>query len=347
LNPDRGEPFDPDKCVKADFTLTLGGAKTGFEKDSSAVWTGSVSVVDLDLPAEMLCELSEGAWQVLNLAQAREWLGARPRDAHKGTFGHVSLIGGSPGMTGAIRMAARAALHTGSGLVTVLTPQPCATVVSVDTPEIMVYGGKVGQYGKLCSQPFAVRGSTAVLIGPGMGVDYDTRDLTDRVVEGTQVPLVLDADALRNLPNLLNGLSGKPSTRYLTPHPGEMGFLLQTSPDEVQADRSAAVRALHQQMGAHAVLKGSRSRMLTAGGEGWLNLNGNPGMATAGAGDVLSGMVVSLAGQGLAAEAVLPLATYLHGKAGDLASMRKGQAGMRAGDIVDAIPAVMRRVCGR
>jgi NAD(P)H-hydrate epimerase len=259
----------------------------------------------------------------------------------------VLVIGGSPGMTGAVGMAARAALRTGSGLATVLTPHTCTTAVDVAVPELMVMAGRVGKFGTLNNQFVPLKGINGVLIGPGMRADYDTRDFTERVVLETRVPLVMDADALAHVAGFPEWFREGAAPRYLTPHPGEMARMVGGSSADIQADRVGALKRAYRSAACNIVLKGSRSRVVTRSGRMWVNLNGNPGMATGGSGDVLAGMVTSIAAQGVYPELVLPLAVYLHGKAGDLALMRKGEAGMIAGDLVDAIPAVMRRVQGR
>jgi NAD(P)H-hydrate epimerase len=259
----------------------------------------------------------------------------------------VLVIGGSQGMTGAVNMAGRAALRTGSGLATVLTPGSCLTAVDVEVPELMVLPGKTGNFGTLCTQHLPLAGMDSVLIGPGMRADYDTCDLTQRLIAEAGVPVVMDADALRHVAGFPEWFTTAKAPRLLTPHPGEMGRLLGKTSKEVQADRVGALELAHRAGGCPVVLKGSRSRVLSQDGGKWLNLNGNPGMGTGGSGDVLAGMAASLAGQGVAPARVLPLAVFLHGKAGDLAKMRKGESGLLAGDLIDAIPAVMRRVQGR
>lgn len=347
LDADGGGAFNPDCCVRADITLTLGGAKRGYLEDGSAGWTGSVSVVDLGFDASLLEEWAEPDWCTLGLRQARKLLPARPPETHKGSRGHVLVIGGSPGMTGAVSMAARAALHCGSGLATVLTPHMCSTAVDATAPELMVYGGRVGKFGTLKNQMIPLKGINGVLLGPGLRADYDTLDLTERVALESKVPLVLDADALQNVRGVPEWFRHSDFPRYLTPHPGEMSRLLGVGAMDVQNDRVGAVKRAHQLMKCNIVLKGSRSRVVTSAGRKWLNLNGNPGMASGGTGDVLAGMVVSLAAQGVYPELVLPLAVFLHGKAGDLAMMRRGESGMVAGDVIEAIPAVMRRLQGR
>ncbi len=347
LDADQGHAHNPDCCVLADFTFTLGGAKNGFLQDKSAGWCGSITVVDLNFEPEALKKYGEGDWHVMGLREARNILPCRKVSAHKGSMGHVLVIGGSPGMTGAVSMAGNAALRTGSGLVTVLTPNTCSTAVDVAIPEVMVYAGRTGQFGTLNNQPLPMRGINGVLIGPGMRADYDTSDLLQRVFVECKVPLVLDADALTNLKGYRDGFLHTPTEKYLTPHPGEMANLLDMTPAQVQADRVKTLQKAGKRYPAHIVLKGSRSRIRIPTGRTWVNLNGNPGMGTGGSGDILAGIVTSLAAQGVLPEMVLPLAVFLHGKAGDLAMMRKGQAGMTAMDLLDALPKAIQRIQGR
>jgi len=347
LDADQGKAYNPDCCVLADFTLTLGGAKKAFLEDKAAGWCGSTSVIDLDFEPEALKQFGEGDWHVMGLREARNILPSRTVSAHKGSMGHVLVIGGSPGMTGAVTMSADAALRTGSGLVTVLTPHTCSTAVDVASPEVMVRAGRVGQFGTLNNQPLPLRGINGVLLGPGMQADYDTRDLLHRVLIDCGVPLVLDADALSHLRGEREPFLDNPVARYLTPHPGEMARMLEQTAQEVQNDRAKALKIAHALYPVHLVLKGSRSRICVPSGRKWVNLNGNPGMGTGGSGDILSGIVASLAAQGVLPEMVLPLAVFIHGKAGDLAMMRKGQAGLTARDLLEAIPRVIQRIQGR
>jgi len=346
LNADTGEAFDSDLCVRADHTLTLAGAKLGFENDASAAWTGAVSVVDLGFEDDLLREKAEGDWRVFGAREARETLSRRAAEEHKGTRGHVLVIGGSPGMTGSVCMSARAALRSGAGLVTVWTPASCLATVDASSPEIMAMGGPEGRDGALCDAPIEFDRFDAVLAGPGLRTTPGTERLIRRVVETCRAPVVLDADALSILAGIPEAARAREAPLFLTPHPGEMGRLLGVSANEVQSNRRGAVARAREMYGAEVVLKGSRSR-IASGGEVWVNLNGNPGMATGGTGDVLAGMTVSLAGQGVSVERVLPAAVYAHGFAGDLAAMRTGQSGLVAGDVIEALLDVWRRIQGR
>lgn len=348
LNPDTGKPFDTDFCVRADHTLTLGGPKRGFAEEGSDTWTGSVSVLDLGFSeADLLSGSGLGDWQVLSDREAADALAVFPRDAHKGTRGHTLLVGGSPGMSGAIILSARAALASGCGLVTVLTTFSNASLVDAAVPEAMVLPGQQGNMLSLCSQAVDFTPYQAVGVGPGMRVNFHSAEMLSRILKECAKPLVLDADALTNLSGLSPEHRETRAPLWLTPHPGEMARLLKCSPQEVQSSRGTMVHKAAEKYHASVLLKGARSRVDQPMGGSWLNLNGNPGMAKGGSGDVLTGLLTGLIARGVDPGRVLPLAVYLHGKAGDMAAIQKGQSGMQASDIVAALPLVMRHVQGR
>jgi ADP-dependent NAD(P)H-hydrate dehydratase / NAD(P)H-hydrate epimerase len=347
LNPDNGQPFDPALCVRADHTLTLGGPKIGFSEDQSDQWTGTISILDLGFPDPLLNAHGRGDWLALSDREATEYLPTMPRWAHKGSQGHALLIGGSPGMSGSIILSARAALASGCGLVTVLTPYSCAPLVDAAVPEAMVLHGLQGNLGSLCSQEINFSPFQSVGMGPGLRVNYTASEMLSRVLKECHKPLVLDADALTNLGNLPADHREYASPLWMTPHPGEMGRLLKCTSQEIQASRSAMVEKTAAKYRARVLLKGARSRIVQPDAGRWINLNGNPGMATGGSGDVLTGLLTGLIARGVDQNNVLPLAVYLHARAGDLAAQRKGQSGMRAGDIVEALPEVFRHMQGR
>lgn len=347
LNPVTGFPFDESKCVKADHTLTLGGAKVGFLEDDSDAWTGSISVLDLAFEQEMLSSRGEGNWHTLSDREAAEYLPSYRRGDHKGSHGHALLIGGSPGMSGAIQLSGRAALASGCGLVSILTPHDCASIVDAAIPEAMVLSGEQSESKSLCRQDVDGTSFDAVGIGPGLRVNEGTSQLLVQVLKNTSGALVLDADGLNNFAALESQQQETDAELFFTPHPGEMARLLESNTGNIQEARSTAVRTLSDKHQANALLKGSRSRMSLRDGKNWLNLNGNPGMASGGSGDVLTGLLTGLLARGVDRKVVLPLAVYIHGRAGDLAAHRKGLSGMSAGDIVEAIPKVLQQLQGR
>jgi NAD(P)H-hydrate epimerase len=343
LNPDTGLPFDPTLCLQADFTLTLAAAKLGFSHDASAEWTGSVTVLDLGFSESDLALHAEGVDAVMDLRQARRLLLPPAVDTHKGRQGHLAVIGGSSGMCGAPVLSSRAALRSGAGLVTLFGPPLCSAAAHM-YPELMTRTLNAGKKGTLCEQPLDLGRANAVLLGPGMSVDEDTRAFTRVLLRTWPGPTVLDASALGVLAGLPEPVG---PSRVLTPHPGEMSLLLGLPLEALQQDRAGAVDTAIRRSGSTVVLKGPHTRIGSPTGARWINLNGNPGLATAGSGDVLGGILGALLAKGLSPEHAAPLAVFLHGRAGDVASMRKGRSGMCSGDVIDAMPSVLHHLQGR
>jgi NAD(P)H-hydrate epimerase len=345
LNPDSGTPFDEDCCVRADTTLTLGGPKRGMIHEEASTWFGSVSVLDIGLGD--IAPPGDKDWQVLSDLEIRKSLPKGRHDHHKGDRGHTLFIGGSPGMSGAISMAAFGALRSGAGLSTILGPSSIRPRIETSKMEVMVLSGKEGDLRTLRAQNIEYAQYKAVCIGPGLRVNLDTDELVRRVVNECPVPLILDADALNCFKEIDLQLAELDRPVFLTPHPGEMGRLLDMETAEVQHDRAAAALKAAAQTGCHVVLKGARSRIVNPGHSCWINLTGNAALATAGTGDVLAGILTGLAARGVARDLALPLAVALHGRAGELASIRKGISSVVAGDVLEALPQVMRYAEGR
>ena len=257
----------------------------------------------------------------------------RSSDAHKGDFGKVLLVAGSPGMLGAAVLCARAATRSGVGLVRVGLPLPLMSLLPLSVPEVTT---------------FAVRGDSlrkqiddvdAVVIGPGLTSRSSTKQQVKLVMEHSRVPVVLDADALNVLAPLKRKLKSRAQV-IMTPHPGEAARLLGTSAATVQADRMHAATQLCQQSGAIVVLKGEGT-LVVDGKQCYRNRTGNPGMASGGSGDVLSGLLGALLACGMSPFDASCLAVNVHGKAGDRARDAMGENGMIASDIIDRIPEVM------
>jgi len=269
-------------------------------------------------------------------------LPARPRDGHKGTFGRVVVVAGSPRYTGAAVLAARAALRTGCGLAAVACPATvhpwiaarllCET--SDPLPDVAP-----GVFGAPSLEPAlaACAGADAVALGPGLSADEAPLAFARSFAARVTVPTVIDADGLNAFAGRIEDLREGPGPRVVTPHPGEAARLLGRSTAEVSADREGAVRELAERSGAVAVLKGAGT-LVCDGSRLFENRTGNPGMATGGAGDVLTGIVAALLAQGLAAFDAAVLGVHLHGKAGDLAAARMGEPGLIATDLLDFLP---------
>ena len=265
----------------------------------------------------------------------------RAIDSNKGMFGHVLVIAGSRGMAGAAALVGAAALRSGAGLVRVASPSEVQPTVAQFEPSYMTWplpqqeDGQIDFTAARDDLERLVKSSTVVAIGPGLGRSGPIKELVRWVVSSVKVPTVLDADALNAL---VGGFDLTASSRpiVITPHPGEFARLLGKTVAEVQADRESLAAAFAREHKIVVVLKGAGT-IVTDGEKVYVNTSGNAGMATGGAGDVLTGVTASIIGQGLPAFEAACLASYAHGLAGDIAKDQNGEIGMNAGDIVDAL----------
>jgi hydroxyethylthiazole kinase-like uncharacterized protein yjeF len=327
----------PGTCVTATCTVTFSPLKVGLLLDGALDRTGDLIVADIGIPASLLEERDGGLVETIALSTLATKLGARPRAAFKNTFGHVLAIGGSPGKSGAIGMAALAALRTGAGLVTVAARPAEVAHAQALSPALM--GAPIPGSGPLGHDDLeallvAAAGKQALLVGPGMGRGSKAGALIRALVERSGLPVVLDADAL----NALGPAPRLGEKVVLTPHPGEAGRLLQTDSGAVQADRPSAARKLARATGATVVLKGAHT-LVAAQDVLWLNDAGSPLLATAGSGDVLAGMVAALlARDALVSRDAAALAVALHAR---LPAACPGRGALIATDLIDAIPRVL------
>ena len=279
---------------------------------------------------------------VLEAVQIRQLLPVRPRFSHKGDFGRVLLVCGSVGFTGAAALAARAALRTGAGLITVATPRQVWPIVAAKLDEPMVMPMAEDKAGRLSLQAVPALAqllakADACLIGPGLGRSEELDALVAALVDEARCPVVLDADGINAMAGHIDRLREAACPLILTPHDGEF---LRLSPSaalppadfDTRADRAMM---LARQLGAVVLLKGYRTA-ITDGKRLYRNETGNPGMATGGSGDVLAGMLVSLLGQGLAPLEAAAAAAWLHGAAGDRCAAERGEYGMTPSDLIDA-----------
>jgi len=293
----------------------------------------------------------------LNLITAEEvarLIGPRPRDANKGSFGHVLVIGGSVGKAGAAAMAGMSALRTGAGLSTVATPKSVLATVAGFHPELMTEPCEETEAGTISLRALEyahidnlVKGKTVLAVGPGISRDDETSEFVRTVVEKYPMSIVLDADGLNAFDGTADKLSGKGRALVITPHPGEMARLTGLSIPEVQRDRIGVARSFAREHEVIVVLKGHRTLIAQPDGEVWVNTTGNPGMATGGTGDVLTGMVAGMLAQNpqKIIEAVTA-AVHLHGLAGDIACETMGEQSLVATDLIEALPEAFQRVRG-
>ena len=272
----------------------------------------------------------------------------RSPEAHKGDFGHVLVIAGSLGKTGAACMTAQSVLRIGAGLVTLAVPSSCLPIVASQSLEIMTEPLEATDAGTISTKTFdygraeaLLQGKDVIALGPGLGGHRETVDFVRRFVSQSRLPLVLDADGINAFAGKLELVSGRERVLVLTPHPGEFARLVGRSIEEVQVNRIDLCRSFAIEHHVHLVLKGHRTIYATPSGQLHVNSTGNPGMATAGSGDVLTGMLAGLVAQSLVGsislEEAIVLAVYLHGLAGDLARQALGEHSLMASDIMGNI----------
>ena len=327
LNADTGVSMGA--AVRADATITFIGLKRGLFTAQGPEFSGEVLFSDLETPADIHDSVNAGV-RLTEPARVIQQLGPRPRHAHKGSYGHVLVLGGDYGYLGAAILAGSAAARTGTGLVTVATRTEHARKIPVQRPELMTAAVATAR-----DLDTALGRADVVAIGPGLGQSDWAISILAKVLQ-TRLPLVVDADAL----NLLALERQRRENWVLTPHPGEAARLLGVTTGDIQADRFAAVAALQNEYGGVAVLKGAGSLVMDGAGPVHLNRSGNPGMAGGGMGDVLTGMIAGLMAQGMEPGIAAVSGVHLHGHAADICA-GQGERGMLAGDLLPVIRSVV------
>ncbi|MEP7009295.1 MAG: NAD(P)H-hydrate dehydratase [Acidobacteriota bacterium] len=350
LSGSRADLFGPH--IVADLTVTFAAPKIPHVLSPAAEACGALAIAELGFPPWLIDE-ADGDLFLMTPEDLAPLLPRRAAEAHKGSAGHALLVAGSPGKSGAAILAAKAAVRGGAGLVTVAVPEPILPTVDLGSLESMTHALPAGPEGELGAGAAdaalaASRGKTALAIGPGLGQSAVAQAEIRRIALETEIPFVLDADGLNAFAGAASDLVARRAPAILTPHPGELGRLLGLSTPEVQADRLAAARRAATETGAVVVLKGHRTLIASEAGV-WINPTGNSGMATGGAGDVLTGLLAALLAQGLEPLDAARLGVYLHGLAGDLAVESQGTedpglAKLAASDLIDHLPAAARRL---
>ena len=319
-------------AVRADITVTFIGLKRGLFSGQAPDYTGSVQFTDLAVPAQIYRQVPPQS-RLLELEPMLARLPGRPAHAHKGLFGNVLIVGGDYGFAGAPAMAAEAALRCGAGLVQVATRPEHVAAIIARTPEAMARGVESSAE----MEPM-LSAADVIVVGPGLGQGPWSEGLL-RLVWACGKPLIVDADALNLLAAGRGIEAGKRDNWILTPHPGEAARLLGCSTAEVQQDRFAAVAQLQQSYGGVALLKGNGS-LIAGGNETLLCPYGNPGMASGGMGDVLSGVIGALLAQHLNPLEATALGVCLHGASADLAA-GEGERGLLATDLIPHMRAML------
>jgi ADP-dependent NAD(P)H-hydrate dehydratase / NAD(P)H-hydrate epimerase len=316
-------------AVRADLTVTFVALKSGLFLGDGPDCCGELEFAKLGIPDECF---SRGAAVLRRIGDGalRRALPRRRRGAHKGDFGHVLVVGGAAGMSGAVRLCGEAALRAGAGLVSIATHPAHAAAIAPARPELMSHAvDAADELESLLSR------ASVIAFGPGLGRSDWASRLAEMLVQDAR-PSVWDADAL----NWLAASPARSDTRVITPHPGEAARLLECTTAEVQSDRRRSLRELQSRYGGTVVLKGAGSLTSSACGAPWLCSSGNPGMASAGMGDVLTGIVAALLAQGLGVETAAAAGVEVHARAGDRAAQR-GQRGLIATDLLAEIRGVV------
>ncbi|HEY3298030.1 MAG TPA: NAD(P)H-hydrate dehydratase [Armatimonadota bacterium] len=331
-------------CVEADCTVTFALPKVGLLTYPGADYAGRLIVGSIGLPSQLFdevnIELPMPAWISSHLPR-------RPANSYKGTYGTLALIAGSNGFTGAAAMAADAAVRAGVGLCTLGIPGSLQNLMAAKLTEVMTRGLPETVEGTLSAKALQpaldlCRKSTVVGIGCGLGHNADTREFVQEFVRTIDRPLVVDADGLNCLAANPRILEGPHSNLIITPHPGEMSRLLGTTTAEIESNRLEAVREAASRFHCVAVLKGARTLIAHPSGRVFVNPTGNPGLATGGTGDVLTGIISGFLAQGVDPIDAAVCGVYIHGKSGDIAAERIGPVGIIARDVIKCIPEALR-----
>lgn len=340
LEADSGRAYGP--CVQASWTVTFALPKMGLTVEPGASFAGKLEIVDIGIPRKLV----ESQRFHFNLLTA-EWCGGqlprREASGHKGLYGRVLAVGGSPGLTGAIVLTANAALRAGAGLVTAAVPKSLHNILESKTTEVMTLPLPETEKGTLGRKALEkilefLKQNDVLALGPGLSRDPETVELVQDLVRRVKLPAVVDADAINALTGAIDILAGEHGPLVLTPHPGEMARLIETTPAKIQDDRLETARKYAKEWQAVILLKGARTVVAWPDGQVYINPTGNPGMATAGSGDVLTGIIAGLIAQGLEPGVAAAVGAYLHGSAGDEAVKVTGQHALMAGDILDFLP---------
>jgi hydroxyethylthiazole kinase-like uncharacterized protein yjeF len=345
LDATTGKPLGA--AIRASLTITFGLPKVGHLISPGTDYVGELKVLDIGIPRTLVegeriqtC-LTEGE-------EIRQWLSTpRRKDSHKGDYGHLLVLAGSVGKTGAAAMACEAALRMGAGLVTLGIPKSLNAIMEVKLTEVMTEPLPETSKQTLSLKAFdpilrLCENKKAVILGPGIGTVKETQSLILHLVKTLGLPLILDADALTALATQTKMLPAANPSLILTPHPGEMARLVGATVKEVQEDRIGMSRNFSHAWNAFLVLKGYRTLIATPRKEIIINPTGNPGMATGGTGDVLTGMIGGLISQGRDIPGSLQAAVYLHGLAGDRVAREKGERSLVATDLIEQLSELLQ-----
>ncbi len=328
-------------AIKADYTATFAFAKIGHMLYPGLLYSGKLNIIDIGIPS-YITEISSPRHQLLTPSYIASCIKKRPFNAHKGTAGHLLVIAGSRGKSGAAAMVAQAAGRSGCGLITTAIPASLNLIMEgllIEAMTVPLDETPEGTF--LCPSTknltTLLKGKSCVAIGPGIGKQAETKLFVEKVIKESSVPIVIDADGLNCLSNHTQLLTKANVPIILTPHPGEMSTLTGISTSDIQKDRIGHARKFAQKFNIYLVLKGARTIIAHPDGKIFINPTGNPGMASGGMGDVLTGIIASFITQNIPIEKAIHAGVYIHGIAADF-YYNKTPFGFIASDIIKAIP---------
>ena len=341
------------KCIKASLTTTYGCAKPGQIMQGSSALTGNLHIIDIGIPPEVIAKANI-ATSMLTSQAASQWICRleRKNDSHKGTYGHLLVLAGSAGKTGAAILAAKGALRSGCGLVSLCVPYDLNVIFETALAEAMTIplptSSSLLNVSDLATVMKHSDDKSAIVLGPGIGTDRRTSDLVLYLYHNLKNPVIIDADALNILAQNQQLLKTPSGPRIFTPHPGELSRLINTPIEEILENRLTTARLCHSMYGSKkhelvVILKGAGTVIVSGDDQVMINTSGNPGMATGGMGDVLSGVIGAMICQGLKPVEASGAAVYLHGMAGDLL-YEKFRQGFNATELADKIPQTLKQL---
>lgn len=346
VNGETGEVLG--KCIRAHKTVTFAFPKTGLLINPGCEYTGELVVADIGIP-QIVSDAVNMETTLLDESHVSGIIPIRQRESSKGDFGRVLIVSGSTGMTGSGCLCAKAALRAGAGLVYLGVPSSLSGIYGsqlVETIVVPFEDKSRGYLSKECINEFLEKmvKMDAVAIGPGISCREDIVKIMGELLEAADVPLVLDADALNAVSKNVDVLKKSKVPVIITPHPGEMSRLTGASIEDIQKNRIKYAKEFSDKYNVITVLKGARTIIATPDGKIYINPTGNPGMSTAGTGDVLTGIIAGFLGQGIKPEDAAAAGVFLHGLSGDMAASKKGEYGLIAGDLVEELPCAINTI---
>ena len=340
------------EAIRADLTVTFGLAKIGQVIEPGVSHVGQLEIIDIGIPRHLIPEAAIKTYLLGPDELDMSLLDPRPAQSHKGDYGHLFVLAGSPGKTGAASMVCSGAMRIGAGLVTLGIPAGLNPILEAKLTEAMTAPLPDAGSGYLTADAVEriyqlLEGKTALALGPGISTESPVQEVIVKLIPETTLPLVIDADGITALLSRLEILKQCKGSVILTPHPGEMARLAGITTQEVQTDRIGVAKSCAASYNAIVVLKGNRTVIATPDQEVYINPTGNPGMASGGTGDVLTGMIGGLLAQGLPPLEAAKWGVYVHGLAGDMAAQAIGEIPLIASDIIDYLPDALAEVKAR